>query len=696
MHAIVIASYLTAAAAFLVACVLLAIGWHGRRTGALLVLAAAVTAAWGVFLAYAEQRQALPVAWLLLAETLRYGAWLAFVGALFSGWPMTGLLRGMRVGAHAVWVVVALYCLAAGAGWLRILGHRFDPNLPLVGVLVLALAGVVFLEQIYRNVNPERRWALKFLMLGLGVMFAYDIFLYSYAVLYRQFDVSAWAARGFIDALVAPLLVVAAARNQRAWSLDVGVSRKAVFYSSSLLVVAFYIIATAVGGYYVRLYGGDWGRVAEITLVCFALLVVGVLATSGQARSRLRVFLQKNFFSYRHDYREEWLRLTATLSESDDDAGLPLRAVRAVAQTMDSPAGALLLCDDARTLLPAAGMNLTLPPDVRVAADAPVFRFMRERRWIYDLAAPPPLGDAGLKAPAALVALPRAWLLVPLVLHERLVGVVLLARARAPRKLDWEDIDLLRTAGTQVAAALVQAANARRLAEARQFEGFNRLTAFLMHDLKNVAGQQSLLLQNAERHKRNPAFVDDMLATVANSVHRIGHVLEQLRGGGQAVEAGRVQIQAVVARALVECQAQAPRPEWQPPAEPLWVRADAAQLATVLGHVIRNAQDAATAHGHVSVHLTQAGSSARLEVEDDGAGMDAAFIRERLFQPFFTTKASRGMGIGAYQAREYVRSLGGSVDVASTPGEGTLFAIHLPLADPVAIPAVAGKVGVAS
>src|SRR5699024_3019228 len=112
-----------------------------------------------------------------------------------------------------------------------------------------------------------------FLLIALVGMFAYDIFLYSYAVLYREFNTSAWAARGFVNALLAPLLLVAAARNQ-GWSLQVQVSRHVVFYSTSLLVVACYIIAMALGGYYVRLYGGDWGQVAEISLICFALLIV--------------------------------------------------------------------------------------------------------------------------------------------------------------------------------------------------------------------------------------------------------------------------------------------------------------------------------------------------------------------------------------------------------------------------------------
>ncbi|TAL86720.1 MAG: PEP-CTERM system histidine kinase PrsK [Rhodanobacter sp.] len=693
MHLIVISSYLVAATAFLAGTVLLGVGWRGQRTGALLILATMVSVLWAAFLAYAEWRRTVAINWVLMAEVLRYGAWLVFVSALFGAWPMSGLLRGLRVGAHLLWIMLALYCLWPITGLPQTAASAFNVKVLLVGVLVLALTGVVFLEQLYRNVQSEQRWALKFLVIALGVLFAYDIFLYSYAVLYRQLNISAWAARGFIDALLVPFLMVAAARNPQ-WSLEVGVSRRAVFYSTSLLVVAFYIIATAIGGYYVRLYGGDWGRVAEITLVCFALLVMLSITFSGQVRSHLRVFLNKNFFSFRHDYREEWLRLSASLSASDTE--LPQRAARAMAQIMDSPGSALFMRNDADEFVPEACWNMPAPIGLKLPSSLPLFGIMCSRRWIYDLTEPPPLGDERLRAPTELIALTRAWLLVPLVLEGRLIGFVVLARARVGHALDWEDLDLLRVAGGQVAGTLAQAADARRLAEASQFEGFNQLTAFLMHDLKNVAAQQSLLLQNAERHKRNPAFVDDMLTTVANSVRRISLLLEQLRGDAAPRARGRVQLTAAIDKTLGESRAQPPRPEYQPAGEDLWVRADTDQLATVLGHVIRNAQDAAQAHGHVTLRVMRAGGDAAIEIEDDGAGMDDDFIRNRLFKPFFTTKASKGMGIGAYQAREYVRSLGGAMSVRSTPGQGTVFAIRLPLAEPAGDATTVGRPRIAS
>lgn len=676
MQAIIIASYLTAAAAFLCGALWLTLAWRGQRTGGLLIIAMTVTLAWGAFGAYAAWLHQVTINWLLLAEALRYGGWLWFLGALGAGWRHAGPLGGLRMAVQVLWAALAVYCLLPGLGLPAALALPFDTDVAVGGVLLLALAGVVLLEQLYRGVATEQRWALKFLVAALGLMFVYDIFLYSYALLYRQLSSDAWAARGFVDALAVPLLLVAAARN-RDWSLVVGVSRRAVFYSTSLLVVAAYILATALGGYYVREYGGNWGRVAEITLVCLAILGALVLLLSGQARSRARIFMHRHFFRLRHDYREEWLRLTAALAHGE--AGLRQRALRALADLMDSPAGALFMRDEAALFTCAVQWNLAPAAALRLPAGQPSFEFMRARQWVYVLDAQPPHADPALRAPAELAGLARAWLLVPLVLAGRLHGFAVLTQARAPRALDWEDIDLLRAASSQIAATLAQADDARRLAEARQFEGFNRLTAFLMHDLKNVAAQQSLLLQNAERHKHNPAFIDDMLATVANSVQRIQRLLEQLRGDRPDVPAARVRVAAVVERALAECRAQQPVPQCAAIPDDLWLRADSEQLALALAHVIRNAQDAAGADGHVRLTVVHGGTQAVIAVEDDGAGMDEAFIRERLFQPFFTTKASKGMGVGAYQARACARALGGSLEVQSTPGTGTVFTFRLPL-----------------
>jgi putative PEP-CTERM system histidine kinase len=208
----------------------------------------------------------------------------------------------------------------------------------------------------------------------------------------------------------------------------------------------------------------------------------------------------------------------------------------------------------------------------------------------------------------------------------------------------------------------------------------------MMHDLKNAVAQLGLVVTNAGRHKRNPEFIDDAIGTIANAVERMTRLIEQLRDSPRSSRSQTIRLDDLVAHAVARCSLRSPAPTLSSTTDgPVYVEADPERMSAVLDHVLRNAQDA-TAEGTVSVQLGVSAEGATLVIRDTGKGMDAEFVRERLFRPFDSTKGSKGMGIGAYQTREYVQSLGGRVEVQSSPGSGTAFSIILPLA---AMPAAA-------
>jgi putative PEP-CTERM system histidine kinase len=270
------------------------------------------------------------------------------------------------------------------------------------------------------------------------------------------------------------------------------------------------------------------------------------------------------------------------------------------------------------------------------------------------------------------------------------MGFVLLYEPPPPFELTYEDRDLLKTVGRHVATQIAQQEADRKLTESRQFEAYNRLTAFMMHDLKNSAAQLRLILDNYERHKRNPEFIDDAMGTIANAVERMTRLIDQLRGSTAPERLARVNLADLAREAVSRCSTRQPRPVLQG-TESALVQANPERLTTVIEHVIRNAQDATRADGTVSVALTSRSGQAQLVVSDTGQGMDAEFVRDRLFRPFDSTKGAKGMGIGAYQVREYIQRLEGSVEVQSSPGQGTRFTISMPVCEPArAGPVVAG------
>jgi putative PEP-CTERM system histidine kinase len=677
-------SYAIGGGAFLVLSVLLAVNWRGHLEGGFVLLAAASSAAWCFLIAYQVSMGAGALSptvlfeVTVLLEVLRGGAWLSLLVALLRDY------RHMQPASRSrLYAIHGLGILALSLGVAAALEFRLGFPVWTIVSLAIALAGLILLEQLYRNATPEGRWAIKFLVIGIGGIFAYDLVLYSQALLFRGIDVHLWNARGAANALAVPLIAVAAARNPD-WAVKVFVSRQVVFYTTALIGAGIYLLAIAAGGYYVRFYGGNWGAFAQAVLLAGGAMTLMVLLLSVKVRARVRVFLVKHFFKSKYDYRREWLRLTLTLAAPDDAAPLKERALQGLAQLVESPGGSLWLGHERGDYRPAAQRRMEIPSGAREPADSALVRFLQERGWVIDLEEwrAEPSRYENLELPTWLCSQNRAWLVVPLLLQHRLLGFAVLLKPGVVSRLNWEDTDLLKTAGRQVASTLAQERAAEALAQAQQFDAYHRLTAFIMHDFKNLIAQQSLVLTNATRHKDNPAFVEDVIRTVENCVTRMNQLLEQLRRGEAPSRPRRVGLGDTLREVVARYASTQPEPVLQLPDTALDVLADPQGLATILGHVVRNAQEATARDGHVQVRLHRDGTDAIVEIEDDGAGMDPAFVAERLFRPFDTTKGTKGMGIGAFQVREFVHAAGGEVDVVSAPGAGTLFRIILPVLDP--------------
>jgi putative PEP-CTERM system histidine kinase len=701
-------SYGLAAAGFLILTLLLLTSWEGRAAGARLIVASAITSVWAALLALGADQGGLSAPFALLTEFLRYGAWIFVLTGLTQS---AGMATSLSRLAHVAWIGSVVVLLAAPI--LLSVGVPVPSPATLLASagLLLALLGLLLLEQIYRNAREGGRYALKFLVIGLGLAFVYDLFLFSQAHLLRGIEPATWQARGLVTALTVPLIAIAARRNPQ-WSLNLFISRHVVFYSASFLIVGIYMLLMAAGGYWVRLRGGDWGRVAQLVFVAGAAVVLLMVISSGSLRRRLRVFLNQHFYRNKYDYRLEWLRFVQTLSTPLEGVDARENAVRAMAQAISSPGGVLYLKSEdgaafrSVTSWPASEIDIRRYPPLP-SQDEPA-AFLQDRQWVIDLhelrASPDAYGNLAL--PEALAGTPdqgpmRDRLIVPLNHRDELIGFTILAAPPPPFKPNYEDRDLLKMMGRHVAVHLAQYDADRRLAESRQFETYHRLTAFVMHDLRNLAAQLALIVSNAEQHKRNPEFVDDAIGTIANSTERMQRLIDQLQRREMQASTRRVALAEVARRACERCNARRPVPSCGGVVEDAWVEADPERLTMIVEHVIRNAQDATPEEGSVVLSVSLDGSGDTMElavpmggtsqlrvptvaltVADSGSGMSAEFISERLFKPFDTTKGSKGMGIGAYQVREYVKSLGGRVDVASRVDQGTRITLRIPLAAP--------------
>jgi putative PEP-CTERM system histidine kinase len=666
---------------------------HPSETGAKVNMAAATaaTALWaGAAAAHAIDTQLswIPIDFDLLArgtEALRNIAWMLFALRLLI-WttkrdPLISKLAPITVAAAVVMALPAIADIMlvlnplwphAGAGRTGVYFAR----------LAIALGGLALIENLARNSAPESFWSLKYLCFGLAGLFGYDFYIYSDALLFRRLDANLIDAHGAVALLMAPLFAVAI-RRLRVGPMTLAPSRGIVFHTAVLFAAGLYLLAMGGAGYWIRTFGGDWSEILAIVLLIGALLALVVLTSSASTRARIKVLIARNLFASRYDYRDEWPRFINTITRDGGGRNLRDRVIRAIANIVDSPGGALWQWDDAaqRYILAAHWNYGRFNSDQQFDGDLP--GFMAERDWVVDLQ------QHGTECPAApdwLAADPKARLVVPLIHHGQLLGMVVLQQPLAPRPLDWEDWALLRIVGRQAASYLGEQEAVQALSQAREMELFNRRFAFVVHDIKTLIAQLSLLLRNADKHGDNPAFQKEIILSVRESVDAMNRILAQINAERQRDQAQAVTDLVPLAQGLADLRRLPPgRLVLEASDASILAMGDETRLTAILGHLINNAIEAAGENGKVTVRLWREGERARIEVRDNGPGMDPDFVRDQLFRPFKSTKDT-GYGIGAFQCRELVRELRGQLTVSSVPGQGTAMRVTLALAGPATPP----------
>jgi putative PEP-CTERM system histidine kinase len=655
----------------------------GRRAAFLLVTVGATTVWAAASFAFALQPGFGFWGAAAFADTARYAAWFLFLRVLLVGDPPNSgriPVPNSVIAAMGLALVASLATPFAGSPFASMPEIAWRPWLYAVW-LVLAVSGLILLEQLFRETDPGSRWAIKPLVIGLAGLFAFDLYFYSDAMLFGRIDAEIWIARALAHAVIIPFVAVATARNA-AWTIEIHVSRGTVFHSTAIVVSGLFLLVIAFAGYLVRYLGGDWGRALQIGFLFAALLAGALVLTSGRFRSKLRVFVSKHFFSYRYDYRQEWLRFTATLSDQHTLRGVQEQVVKGLCDLVESPGGALWLRQEDETFRLATRLNVPATVDGESPAGDSLPRFLAGTGWVVDV--PQFRRDRSaydtLELPDWLAAMKDAWLIIPLVSGVDLLGFVVLSEPRAKIDVNWEVRDLLKVASRQAASFLGQTRATEALLEARKFEAFNRMSAFVVHDLKNLVAQLSLMLRNAERHRDNPEFQRDMLQTVEHVVGRMNHLMSQLRSGVTPAEKTRpVDLVPVVERACRARHAAEGRVKLAL-VPGLLVLAHEDRLDHVIGHLLQNALDATAAGGEVSVRTRQDGRHVVLEIADTGVGMTPEFVRDRLFKPFETSKKT-GMGIGVYESSQYLSTIGGQLQVESAPGAGTTVRALMPASD---------------
>ena len=685
MENFLIYSYLVSTFAYLF---LLVFAVLQKQRSPAFITAAFCSMLWSASIVYTTVDPQFFLADTLIYETIRNLAWLFLCSKLLSKQQHANVFQYFAQ-SNLIYpiAVLTLYTLSIETfpNILDFIHLRTNIDPRFLSHVLFSIMGLIVIEQLYRNTPLNFRWNIKFLCLGLGALFVVDLLVYSKSLLYKRLDLNLWQSRGFISASITPFLAVSLSRLNSDQSYYHTVPRKIVFYSTILLGSGIYLIVMSAVGYYLKQTNSEWGEALQILFIFLALLLLAASFTSGKIRALAKVYFSKHFFHYNYDYREEWLKISKALAQLESFEDLKAFILNTLTSLVESSGGGLWIKNDQGQFILTAQQNLHLTSqelDYLKSADRlPIY--LANKQWVIDFFelahAPEVYEDIDLSP--WYYEDSQVWLIVPLFHLNHLEAFVVLTQPRVPRKLNWEDHDLLKTVGMQLANAIALNKASEALSSNKQFEAYHRLAAYLVHDLKNITAQLSLIVKNADKHKHNPEFFDDAIDTLKNAVQKMAHMVEQLKQGRTTSSpVSRVNLAEQMQQILQQYKTP-PIPQLETSLSSCKVMVDSTKLNSIISNLIQNAQDAIKhkSDGWVKLNLTSEDNYATIKIMDNGIGMDQTFIAERLFKPFDTTKGNAGMGIGAYEAKDFILKNGGQLDVKSQPGHGTIFTLQLPL-----------------
>jgi putative PEP-CTERM system histidine kinase len=536
---------------------------------------------------------------------------------------------------------------------------------------VLLVVCLVNFETTLTNASPGALWQVKFDILGLGAIVAVLLFYYSQGLVYRTINMYLLPVRSLVLFAAGGVLIYG--RFRHGGRVRITISRQMAFKSVVLFVVGIYLVMVGLLGEGLKYFGATIQRTAAITF-CF-LVGIGLVSIflSEQMRRGIKVYLHKHFYQNKYDYRTQWLQFTERLAVYEDGAELQREILAVFAETFGTKGALLFLTEGGQGDFVNTAAYEVEPVTATIAGANRLVRYMVERHWVFASRDDNP---EILAENREFLVESRASFIIPLFGKKELAGFIVLGQPiNQNESYIYEDFDLMKTIARQASFAILNQRLSLQLSQAREMEAIGKVSAFVIHDLKNHVAALSLMLENAGLHIRNPEFQQDMLRSLGNTVKKIQGLIGRLKNLGekelfnlQPVELSDFVQKTVAQLGVTNIHVQG---------EKATALADADELQKVLLNLVLNGVEASSPLAPIIVTTGQRESRPFVRVRDQGAGMATEFIRDMLFKPFMTTKR-KGLGIGLYQCRQIIEAHGGRIEVESCVGIGSTFTILLP------------------
>jgi hypothetical protein len=554
--------------------------------------------------------------------------------------------------------------------------------------LWMLLSSVVILMNLERTLRVSTgimRWHIKFMILGIASIFAVNIYINSQVILFSAINLQ---LNSIISSaiIVADSLIIISLIRYRQLNTDIYFSRTVLYNSITVFVVGIYLLTVGMFAKVISYFGGSQVLPLETFFVFLTAVGLAVLLLSDQLQQQIKQLISRHFYRSHYDYRQVWTTFTQRTTSVMDMQELCTVVANMASETFGVPAVTLWLsANQGQEGITLGGSTVFSQRNKPAWSEAEpsamaLVRYMRAHQMPVDFDKTLDTKAQGLKTtyPDAFRSA-RLRYVVPLTAGQQFLGLMTLDDRLTGEAFTLEDFALLKTLADQAAASLLNLHLSHRLLKAKEMEAFQTLSAFFVHDLKNLAAKLSLMVQNLPMHYDNPAFRDDMLRVISSSVAKMNAMCSRLSLVTKKIELHPVEtdLNAVVRSTLAELQASLKVPlrhELHPVPQLLL---DPEQIQKILVNLILNANEAIDTQGEIRVSTDWVDGWVVLTVSDNGCGMSKAFIERSLFQPFQTTK-SHGLGIGLFHSKMIVEAHRGRVEVKSEAGKGSTFRILIP------------------
>jgi putative PEP-CTERM system histidine kinase len=542
------------------------------------------------------------------------------------------------------------------------------------------------LEKTFRSAVGTMRWRIKFVVLGLGVIFGASFYTRSQALIFSGYYLTLTNVEtGAL--LIGCVLIGLGFLRSGVSEINVYPSHAVLQTSVTVLLAGAYLFVVGALAQFVTRLGGSESFRAESFVVLLGVVILALLLLSDRVRQDVQLFVSRHFKRPQHDFRQIWTHFTRSMSAIPGEDDLCAAAARLISETFNALSVSIWLFDTQQERLVRA--SSTSHSNREEAGDSIREVAVKELNSVkldklsrpFDLEKAKENWTESLKEVGAGGFLTGGnRICVPLLAGEQWLGVIILADRVNGLPYTVEEMDLLKCIGDQVAASLLNLRLTNEIMVGKELEAFQSISAFFVHDLKNTASTLSLMLQNLPTHFDDPSFRQDALRGVGSTVDRINHLISRMSAFPRELRLrpAEVDLNLLVTETINDFD-NAPEAEFVTKFNPLpRIVADREQLQSVITNLLLNAHDAITTNGRITVETRQSGGWVTLSIADNGCGMDAAFLKDSLFRPFRTTK-KKGLGIGMFQAKMIIEAHRGNIQVRSEPGSGTSFQVKLPL-----------------